>query len=180
MSDLLDRINELGIENRKLKQQIETLENRILALSGTTIIEASGEGKDQGLINNKIIEIIQTTNDQLNIVSQIVDEFYALELKKAAQRGIPILLITRDRHLLDKPLKKIYDGLKKTPGISLINNPNVTYLLVFNTELAIYSGGSLNKKELSRSILIITTILEDVKIRKIASIFNAMLPSFMR
>lgn len=180
MSDLLNRINELKSENRKLKQQIETLENRILALSGTTIIEASGEGDDKGLINNKIIEIMQTTNDQLNIVSPIVDEFYALELKKAAQRGVPILLITRDRHLLDKPLKKIYDGLKKTDGISLINNPNVTYLLVFNTELAIYSGGSLNNKELSRSILIITTILEDVKIRKIASIFKAMLPSFMR
>ena len=110
--DYLARISELGLENRKLKQQIETLENRILALSGTTIIEASGEGDDKGLINNKIIEIIQTTNDQLNIVSPIVDEFYLLELQKAAQRGIPILLITRDRYLLEKPLKKIYDKLK--------------------------------------------------------------------
>ena len=81
---------------------------------------------------------------------------------------------------LDKPLKKIYDDLKTTSGISLINNPNVTYLLMFNTELAMYSGGSLNKNELSRSILIITTLKENAEIRKIASIFNAMLPSFMR
>ena len=182
MSDLTDRLTELRMENRRLKQQIEEFEKRVLSLVGNIIIESSSgsEGQDKELLNEKLVEIFQTTNDQLNIVSPTIDEFYAVELKKAAQRGIPILLITRERHLLDKPLKKIYDDLKTTSGISLINNPNVTYLLMFNTELAIYSGGSLDKNELSRSILIITTIKEDAKIRIIAAIFNAMLPSFMR
>jgi len=170
------------MENRRLKQQIEDFEKRVLSLVGNIVIESSGgtEGQDKELLNEKLVEIIQTTNDQLNNVSPTIDEFYAIELKKAAQRGIPILLITRERHLLDKTLKKIYDDIKNTSGINLINNPNVTYLLMFNTELAIYSGGSLDKNELSRSVIIITTIKEDAKIRKIAAIFNTMLPSFMR
>jgi len=65
-------------------------------------------------------------------------------------------------------------------GMTLINNPNVNYLLLFNTETAIYAGGVLDKELLSNSVLIITTIKEEQKIRKIADIFSAMLPSFMR
>jgi hypothetical protein len=79
-----------------------------------------------------------------------------------------------------KAYQKYYDLLSNTPGISVINNPNVRYLLVFNTDKAIYSGGSLDRKELSESVLIVTMIKERQKLRKIAEIFSAMLPSFMR
>ncbi|MFX1388081.1 MAG: hypothetical protein ACFE9M_12765, partial [Promethearchaeota archaeon] len=70
--------------------------------------------------------------------------------------------------------------LKLTQGISVINNPNVKFLLVFNTEQAIYAGGSLDKEELTKSILIVTKIQEKAKLRLIAEIFSLMLPTFMR
>lgn len=101
-------------------------------------------------------------------------------MKKIAQNGIPILVLTTDRRLMSKPYQKIYDELTNTPGISVINNPNVKYLLVFNSDRAIYSGGALDREELSNSVLIVTIIKEKQKLRKIAEIFSAMLPSFMR
>ena len=81
---------------------------------------------------------------------------------------------------MKKNYQKIYDEIKATQGISVINNPNVRYLLVFNSNLAIYSGGSLVKDNLDKSVLIVTKIKETAKLRKIAEIFSQMLPSFMR
>lgn len=175
-----DRITELRTENARLKRQVEDLENKVLSLVGMISLESSGEGKNKELLNDKLIEFINTTTDQLNIVTPKVDRFYSVELKKIVEKGIPILLITGDRSTLDKSYRQFYDDLKKTPGIQILNNPNVKYLLMFNTEKAIYSGGSLDKDVLSSSILIATTIIEKSKIRLIAEIFSAMLPSFMR
>ena len=180
MAELTDRINELRLENRRLKQQIEEFEKRVLNLVGNTIIESSGEGETKELLNETIIDIIQTSQDQMNIVSPKLDEFYTKELARAASKGIPILLITRDRYLWEKKERGLYDELLNIQGMTVINNPNVNYLLIFNTEIALYAGGVLDKELLSKSVLILTTIKEDAKIRKIADIFSAMLPSFMR
>lgn len=180
MAELTDRINELRLENRRLKQQIEEFEKRVLNLVGNTIIESSGEGETKELLNETIIDIIQTSQDQMNIVSPKLDEFYTKELERAASKGIPILLITRDRYLWEKKERGLYDELLNIQGMTVINNPNVNYLLIFNTEIALYAGGVLDKELLSKSVLILTTIKEDAKIRKIADIFSAMLPSFMR
>ena len=176
----MDRINELRLENRRLKQQIEDYENRVLALVGNTIIEASGEGETKELLNEKIIDFIRTSVDQINIVAPRLDAFYSTEIRKAAERGMPVLLITRDRHLWDKKQRLLYDELNSTNGINVINNPHVNYLLLYNTEIAMYSGGDLDKEVLSNSVLIITSIKEAAKINKIADIFTAMLPTFMR
>ena len=102
------------------------------------------------------------------------------QIRKAAERGMPVLLITRDRHLWDKKQRILYDELNSTNGINVINNPHVNYLLLYNTETAMYSGGDLDKEVLSNSVLIITSIKEAAKINKIADIFTAMLPTFMR
>jgi hypothetical protein len=181
MSDQQDRIQELRIENKKLKQQVEDFEKRVMSLVGNIVIESSGEGEYKEFLNDALLDLIHTTSDQLNIVTPKIDSFYATELKLVANRGVPVLLITRDRHLItDKEAKKIYDDIKGTAGISIINNPNVRYLLVFNTEKAIYSGGSMDKEEISQSVLIATIIKETTSLRKIAEIFSSMLPSFMR
>jgi len=181
MSDQQDRIQELRIENKKLKQQVEDFEKRVMSLVGNIVIESSGEGEYKEFLNDALLDLIHTTSDQLNIVTPKIDSFYATELKLVANRGVPVLLITRDRHLItDKEAKKIYDDIKGTAGISIINNPNVRYLLVFNAEKAIYSGGSMDKEEISQSVLIATIIKETTSLRKIAEIFSSMLPSFMR
>ncbi|MFW9773889.1 MAG: hypothetical protein ACFFEO_17185 [Candidatus Thorarchaeota archaeon] len=175
-----DRLLELRVENKKLKQEITKLEEKILTLVGMFNIESSGSQTNKNLLNDQLLNLIASTNEQLNVVTPKIDEIYANELKKVAQKGIPVLLITNDRTDLPKQYRPIYDDLKITEGISIINNPNVRFLLLFNTEQAVYSGGSLDKEELSKSILIITTIQEKAKLRKIAEIFSFMLPSFMR
>ncbi|MHA2181339.1 MAG: hypothetical protein ACXAAH_07940 [Promethearchaeota archaeon] len=178
MSD--PRIIELRVENKKLKQEIASLENKILSLVGMFNIESSGGQNKKNVLNDQLMNLIGSTKEQLNIVTPKVDEFYARELKKLTQKGIPVLLITNDRADLHKSYRPIYDDLKITDGISIINNPNVRFLLLFNTTQAVYSGGSLDKEELAKSILVITTIQEKAKLRKVAEIFSLMLPTFMR
>ncbi|MFX1377018.1 MAG: hypothetical protein ACFFA0_14530 [Promethearchaeota archaeon] len=175
-----DRLLELRVENKRLKEQIQNLENKIITLVGMFNIESSGDQERRNILNDQLLNLINSTKDQLNIVTPKVDDFYAKELKQVTKKGIPVLLITNDRTNLPKEYRTVYDDLKVTEGISIINNPNVRYLLLFNTEQAIYSGGSLDKDELSKSILIITSIQEKAKLRKIAKIFSFMLPTFMR
>ncbi|MFX1389788.1 MAG: hypothetical protein ACFE9Z_06995 [Promethearchaeota archaeon] len=143
-------------------------------------IESSGGADKKNVLNDHLLNLINSTEDQLNVVTPRIDQFYAKELKRLVERGIPVLLITNDRGDIPKEDVPIYDDLKLTQGISVINNPNVKFLLAFNTEQAIYAGGSLNKEELSKSILIVTKIHEKTKLRMIAEIFSLMLPTFMR
>ena len=175
-----DRLIELRVENARLKEQIANLENKILSIVGMVNIESSGGADNKNVLNDILINLINSTNDQLNIVTPMIDSFYVKELKRVVERGIPILLITNDRSIIPKDYIPIYDELKNIQGISVINNPNVKYLLAFNSDRALYSGGALDREELSDSVLIVTIIKEKQKLRKIAEIFSAMLPSFMR
>lgn len=162
-----------------MKEQITNLENKILSLVGMVDIESSG-GEKKNVLNDNLLDLINSTSDQLNVVAPHVDSFYAKELKRTIERGIPVLLITNDRSTIPREFIPVYDELKSLQGISIVNNPNVRFLLVFNTEQAIYSGGSLDREELSKIILIVTKIQEKSKLRLIAEIFSMMLPSFMR
>ena len=175
-----DRLVELRIENKRLKDQVENLEQKVLSLVGMIELYASGGSENKNVLNDQILQLIHSTKSQLNIVSIKFDRFYATELKKASQRGIPVLMVTNDRSKIPKEYQDFYDELKATPGIQIINNPNVRYLLIFNEEMSIYSGGSLDKQELESSILVSTIIRTQAKLRKVAEIFNLMLPSFIR
>jgi len=175
-----DRIIELRVENTRLKSEVQNLENKVLSLVGMITLEPSGGTERKNVLNEHLINLITSTSIQLNIVSPKIDKFYSIELKKLTEKGIPILIITNDRGNIPKIYQEIYDDLKQTSGINIINNPNVRFLLVFNAEEGIYSGGSLDKLELEKSILISTRIKESAKLRKIAEIFSLMLPSFMR
>ena len=143
-------------------------------------LKSSGGSEGKNILNELLINLIISTKQQLSIVSPKIDRFYANELQNLTQKGIPILIITNDRGGIPKDFQEVYDDLKATSGVNIINNPNVRYLLVFNSEEGIYSGGSLVKEELEKSILIITSIREAAKLRKIVEIFSLMLPSFMR
>ena len=143
-------------------------------------IKSSGGTEKKNVLNDDLRNLFNSTKDQLNLVTPRIDDFYAKELKRLVDRGIPVLLITNDRGELPKKYVPIYDDIKLTQGISVINNPNVKFLLAFNTDQAIYSGGSLDREELSQSILIVTKIQEKTKLKMIAEIFSLMLPTFMR
>ncbi|MFO8019789.1 MAG: hypothetical protein R6U96_14285 [Promethearchaeia archaeon] len=175
-----DRIKELRFENRKLKKRIKELEQKVLSLVGMLTIDDSKGSHKKGKVNDEIIRIMNETDDQLNIVSPKVDKFYTTEILRIAEKDIPVLLVTNDRRLYQEGYKKYYDQLKNKSNVTVISNPNVRYLLVFNSQEAVYSGGSLDKKELNKSILIATYVKEKSKLTKIAEIFSNMLPSFMR
>lgn len=175
-----ERLIELRVENQKLKEQVQDLEKKILSLVGMVKFEPSGGIEAKNVMIYNLIELFNTTKKQLNIVTPKVDQFFSNELKKLAQKGLQILLIMNERGNLLKEYQQIYDDLKLTSGIKVINNPNVRFMMAFNNEQAIYAGGALDKEELEKSILIQTIVNETSKLRKIAEIFSLMLPSFMR
>ena len=175
-----ERLIELRVENQRLKEQVKDLENKVLSLVGMVTFESSGGSEKKNVLNNHLLELFNTSKTQLNIVTPKVDKFFFTELKNLAQKGIQISLIMNDRGNLSKQHQQVYDDLKLISEIKVINNPNVRYLLVFNAEEAIYAGGSLDREELEKSILIVTIIREASKLRKVAEIFSLMLPSFMR
>ena len=175
-----DRIIELRVENARLKKEVQSLEKKVLSLVGMISLESSGGSERKNVLNEHLINLITSTSTQLNVVSPKIDRFYSIELKRLTKKGIPIFIITNDRGNIPKTYQEIYDDLKQTSGVSIINNPNVRYLLAFNAEEGIYSGGSLDKGELEKSVFIVTRIKESAKLRKIAEIFTLMLPSFMR
>jgi hypothetical protein len=175
-----DRIKELRFENKKLKNRVKELEEKVLSLVGMLSIESSKGSSNVEKINDAILRIMSETEDQLNIVTPKVDRFYTTEILRIAKRDIPVLLVTNDRRLYQEEYQEYYDQLKNEENITLVNNPNVRYLLVFNSQEGLYAGGSLDKKELEKSILIVTIVKEKSKLSKIAEIFTSMLPSFMR
>ncbi len=176
-----DRLIELRVENKKLKDQVQDLESKVISLVGMLSIETSSGSQGKDVINDQLLILIQSTTDQLNIITPKIDKFYFNELKRLSDKKVPTLLVMSDRHLLpNKNYQQIYDDLKNIPSVRLVNNPNIKFLLAFNSSTAIYTGGSLDKEELEKSILIVTIVKEQAKLRKIAETFSLMLPSFMR
>ncbi len=171
-----DRLLELRIENQKLKNQVEQLENKILSLVGNIEIEVS----QKGLLNEEILILFENTEKNLNILTPYIDKFYNNELKRLSQKGINILVIIHDRSLIPNKYRIFYDELKTKSNIHIVNNPNIKCLVIFNEKNGIYSGGALDKDVLDKSILIETKINEATKLYKIKQIYNLFLPSFMR
>jgi len=177
---LSDRLVELKVENMRLKKEVQNLESKILNLVGMIEIDQSGGEGHKNLVNEKIIEMLHSSEEFMNLVTPKVDNFYTRELINAANKQISISLIINERSTIPPIYQTYYDQLKGTPNINIVNNPNVRYLLLLNEKEAIYSGGSLDRDELERSILILTRIKAQDKLKKIAEIFQLMLPSFMR
>ena len=169
----------LKAENIKLKQKIEKLENELLELVGAIKIFASGMEGQEHLMNNHIADIIMAANE-LKIVAPYVSDEYALVLQDRARNGVKIRIVLNDRRFWPKEAVHNYDKLKMDPGIDLINNPNVRYLMVWSPDRVLISSGPLDKKLLEKTILIGTLITDKKRIQDMLEIFKQMLPSFMR
>ena len=166
-------------ENIKLKRKVEELENRLLSLVGTIKIFTGGMPGKEHEMNNHIAEII-TNAAEIKIVSPYITKEYAMILEDRAKNGVKVQLILNDRRLWPEQYAQIYDKLKVIPGIDVINNPNVKFLLVWSPKSALFTSGPLSKESLMKTILIGTRVNEKGKINDILDIFNLMLPSFMR
>lgn len=169
----------LTAENMKLKKRIEDLENRLLRLVGAIKIFTGGLAGKEHEMNNHIAEII-TNATEIKIVAPYITEEFALILQDRAKNGIKVQIVLNDRRLWPDQYAKIYDKLKATSGIDLVNNPNVKYLLIWSPSSALFTSGPLSKDSLMKTILIGTLVNEKSKLNEILQIFNLMLPSFMR
>jgi len=149
-------------------------------LVGNFEIEISGKNENPNLVNNQIIELLNSSSEQINILSYKIDRFYTNELRKIAQKGIKVMIITSERGKIPEKYVEYYDQLKSTNGINIVNNPNIKLLLAFNDNEGIYCAGSLDREDLEDSLLLITRIKEQSKLKILKKLFNALLPSFMR
>ena len=169
----------LKAENIKLKQKVEDLESRLLSVIGAIKIFSSGMSGHEHEMNNYIADILLKATE-LKIVAPYITQEYAMVLADRAKNGIKIQIVLNDRRLWPADVSKIYDQLKATPGVDLVNNPNVKYLLVWSPETCLFTSGPLDKETLMKTVLIGTLITEPRKSQEILSIFREMLPSFMR
>jgi hypothetical protein len=175
-----DRLIELRVENRRLKNEVEQLENKILSLVGNVEIEISGGPDNKNRINDEILNLFSNTEGQLSILTSKIDRFYTNELKNLVNKDIDIRVVTSERGNIPTDYVEFYDEIKNERIINVVNNPNVNSLLVFNDQEAIYAAGSLDRKELEDSYQILTKIRQKSILDKISEFYNLFLPSFMR
>jgi len=176
----MDRISQLRLENTKLRDKVNELEQKIISIVGLIDLFPSGiEGKKEAL-NEKILSVINSTVSNLKIITPKIGPFYSENILSVAKKGIPVLMIINDRRFIPQEFQQYYDNLKTKSNVSIVNNPNVKCLLVMNEKEVVFSAASLVKKELTNSILIGTLVKEKKKLVRIEQIFSNMLPSFMR
>jgi hypothetical protein len=170
----------LKAENIKLKEQVESLEQRLLNLAGTLVLFPSGiQGKENEL-SNRIATLIASATTELKIVAPYITQDFALLIQDRAKNGVKIDIILTDRRFWPEPHQKVYDSLKLTRNVSLINIPNVQFLLILKESEAILSSGPMDKVVLTKNVLVGTHIKDKIKINDLNNIFKEMLPSFMR
>ncbi|MHA1728652.1 MAG: hypothetical protein ACTSWY_07950 [Promethearchaeota archaeon] len=196
----------LKAENIRLKQSVEELQNTIIKMTESVKIFSSGTTKDKFTINDKINTVIESSSKELKIISPRVGSEYADILINKAQTGTSIQLVINDRRFLTKESEKkgisskfftknkqlpdnkeieydyakIYDKLKAAPGIDLINNPNIKFLMVWSLKQAIFSSGWLERKILDKTVLLGVFIQDPNKVKELLEIYSMLLPSFMR
>ncbi|TXT65697.1 MAG: hypothetical protein BAJALOKI1v1_390017 [Promethearchaeota archaeon] len=138
------------------------------------------EISEKGSINEEIITLFSNSTTTLNILTPYVDRFYTNEIKRLAEKGISVLVITHNRGLIPREYGSFYDELKSSDNVKIVNSPNIQCIIAFNDKKGIYSGGILDKNLLDKSILILTKINEASKLMKLKQVYNLFLPSFMR
>lgn len=170
----------LKAENIKLKEQVEDLEKRLLNLAGTVQLFASGVQGKESEMSNRIATVLASATGNLKIVAPYITQDFALLIQDRAKNGVNVEIILTDRRFWPEAHQKVYDSLKLTRNVNLINIPNVQFLLVLKDSEAILGSGPMDKAVLSKNVLVGSHIKDKIKINDLVNIFKEMLPSFMR
>ncbi|GAI12769.1 unnamed protein product, partial [marine sediment metagenome] len=86
----MDRISQLRLENTKLRDKVNDLEQKIISIVGLIELFPSGiEGKKEAL-NEKISSVINSTASSLKIITPKIGPFYYEDILNVANRGIPV------------------------------------------------------------------------------------------
>ncbi len=166
------------MENVKLKQKIQELEDRLVNVVGLCKAIMPAE------INSYIEALISSPGTELKIVAKEVDSNYADIIIKAAQTGKKVRLVTSERPKEKiknpPPTLQAYEKLKSTPGIDVIETHGLTQLLILLPTKIFYSAGPLTKDNLMRNNQLGFEIAERGLLQQVQEVFSGYLPSFMR
>ncbi len=182
----------LKAENIKLKKKIDDLEDTLTRIAGSVHIFSAGSTESKIDLYSKVVEVINSARENLKIVTPKMGSEFADVLIDKAKTGTKIQVVINDRRILveetklaksqkkDVNYEKIYDLLKVTPEIDLINNPNVRFLMVWTRKNVIFAGGWLEKELLEKTILLGVHVQDIAKIEELLEIYKQLLPTFMR
>lgn len=166
------------MENVKLKQKIQELEERLVNVVGLFKALMPAE------INSYIEGLISSPGKEMKIVAKEVGPSYADLIIKAAQAGKKTRLVMNER-----PKEKIknpppnlqaYEKLKNAPGIDVIEIPNLTQILIILPNKAFFSAGPLTRENFTRNNQLGFEIGEKGLLQQVQEVFAGYLPSFMR
>ncbi|OLS12483.1 MAG: hypothetical protein RBG13Loki_3904 [Promethearchaeota archaeon CR_4] len=166
------------LENVKLKQRIQELEDRLVNVVGLfkAIMPAD--------INSYVEGLISSPQKEMKIVAKEVDSSFADCIIKAAQAGKKIRLVTSERPKekpkILPPNLQAYEKLKNIQGIDVIETPNLTQILIILPKKAFFSAGSLTRENFARNNQLGFEIGEKGLLEQVQEIFAGYLPSFMR
>ena len=181
-------------DNIKLKNKLDELETTLTRIAGSVYIFSAGTTESKVDLYSKIADVINSARENLKVVTpKIGPEFAKVLIEKAKKGKTKIQVVINDRRILveesklakshkktDVSYEKIYDLLKVTPEIDLINNPNVKFLMVWTRKNVIFAGGWLEKSLLEKTILLGVHVQDIAKIEELAEIYKQLLPTFMR
>ncbi len=166
------------IENVKLKQKIQELEDRIVNVVGLFKAIMPAE------INSYIESLISSPGTEMKIVAKEVDPNYADFIIKTSQTGKKTRIVTSER-----PKEKIknpppnlqaYEKLKNTPGIDVIEVHGLTQLLIILPNKVFFSAGPLTRENFANKNQLGFEIAERGLLQQVQEVFAGYLPSFMR
>ena len=180
-------------ENIKLKKKLDDLEETLTRIAGSVYIFSAGTSESKIDLYTKIVEIINSARENIKVVTPRIGPEFAKVLMDKAKKGTKIQVVINDRRILVEESKlakshkksnvvyeKVYDLLKVTPEIDLVNNPNVKFLMIWTRKNVIFAGGWLEKDLLKKTILLGVHVKDIAKIEELSKIYKQLLPSFMR
>ncbi|TFG18667.1 MAG: hypothetical protein EU530_08615 [Promethearchaeota archaeon] len=181
-------------ENIKLKTKLDELESTLTRIAGSVHIYSAGTSESKIDLYSEIVEVINSARDDIKVVTpKIGPDFANILIEKAKKGNVKIQVVINDRRILveesklakihkktDVNYEKIYDLLKVTPEVDLINNPNVKFLMVWTRKNVIFAGGWLEKSLLEKTILLGVHVKDVAKIEELSEIYKQLLPTFMR
>ena len=180
-------------ENIKLKNKLDKMEDTLTRIAGSVYIFSAGTSESKIDLFTKITDVINSARENLKVVTPKMGPEFANVLIAKAKKGTKIQVVINDRRILVEESKlakahkkskvsyeKVYDLLKVTPEIDLINNPNVRFLMVWTRKNVIFAGGWLEQSLLKKTILLGVHVKDIAKIEELSEIYKQLLPTFMR
>lgn len=173
-------------ENVKLKKKIEELEERLVGVVGLIKIIMPAD------VNTYVEGMISAPGKEMKIVTPEVDPFFGDLIGKAVKGGKKTRLVTREwTKERGAPGKKsaaaqvnpnlvVFDKLKNTVGVDVVEYPRLTQLIILTPNKAFYSAGPLARDNFVKNNQMGFEIQEKGALKQLQEVIAGFMPTFMR